>query len=75
MRLHDNFIGISLNGWDSRTGGVVAAGHDNTATAGWVGASSAIEVAVEFVESDLPGGDTIDIAVASDDRKVLLYSI
>ncbi|CAM9592997.1 unnamed protein product, partial [Laminaria digitata] len=75
VRLRDGFIGISLDGWDSRSGGVVAAGNesydDNHASGGGAGHdnSATIVAAVEFVESDLPGGDTIDLAVASDDRK------
>ena len=61
MCLRDGFVGVSLAGWDSRGGGVAAGGQDSYA---------GIVAAVEFVESDLPGGDTIDLAVASDDRKV-----
>lgn len=59
--MRDGFIGVSLAGWDSRSGGVATADPDSYA---------AIVAVVEFVESDLPGGDTIDLAVASEERKV-----
>lgn len=60
--MRDGFIGVSLDGWDSRSGGVAAADQDSSAV---------IIAAVDLVESDLPGGDAIDLAIASDDRKVL----
>ncbi|CAN0025441.1 unnamed protein product, partial [Ectocarpus sp. 12 AP-2014] len=82
--LRDRYAEVSLDGWDTTTGGIILPAGDDGGRGGCdeggtgdAASSSmmAITAAVELVESALPGGDMLDLAVTSGDRESSLLAV